>query len=195
MESEAMSNKFDREKIIQGVRLILEGLGEDAQRDGLRETPERVADFWDELSEGYRLNAEELLSLLPGEQHRELVIVRGIEFASICEHHLAPFSGTCDIAYLPGRDGIMGISKLGRLVDLYAKRLQVQERLTSQIATSLFEFGKADGVMVKMSAIHTCMTMRGIKKTGTETLTLSKRGLFESDAKKAAEVLEMFTAR
>jgi GTP cyclohydrolase I len=190
-----MSNKLDRKKIIEGVRLILEGIGEDADRDGLKETPGRVADFWDELSEGYRLKAEELLSLLPGERNRDLVIVRDIGFSSICEHHLAPFSGTCDIAYLPGDDGIMGISKLGRLVDLFAKRLQVQERLTSQIATSLFELGKADGVLVRMSAAHTCMTMRGVKKVGAETVTLAKRGLFESDAGKVAEVLSLFSVR
>ena len=181
-------------KIIQGVKLILEGIGEDPDRAGLVDTPERVADFWKELASGYKEDPSSIISILPGESHRDVVVVRGIEFSSMCEHHLAPFVGTCDIAYLPGDEGIIGISKFGRLVDMYSRRLQVQERLTSQIADSLHSIGKAKGVMVRMIATHTCMTMRGVKKTGSETVTFAKRGIFETDTTKAREVITLLSS-
>lgn len=184
-----MQGRKDPEKIAEGIRLILEGIGEDVGRDGLVETPSRVSDFWLELTEGYDKEPADLLTILPGEGHDEVVIVRGIEFASMCEHHLAPFIGVCDLAYLPGDEGIVGISKLGRLVDLFAKRLQVQERLTSQIADALFTQAKAEGVIVRLRATHTCMTMRGVKKVGSETITIGKRGVFVEDIARATELL------
>jgi GTP cyclohydrolase IA len=186
-----MARSFDPDKIIAGVKLILEGIGEDPKREGVLSTPERVADFWKELTEGYDSVAEEVVTLLPGESHRELVIVRNIEFSSVCEHHLAPFFGVCDIAYLPGKAGIIGLSKLGRLVDLFARRLQVQERLTTEIADSLYLLAKAEGVVVRMVATHTCMTMRGVRKTDSETITQAKRGVYETDDSKLAEVLSL----
>jgi len=185
----------NRDKIIKGVRLILEGIGEDSSRAGLVDTPERVADFWNELTAGYTEDAADILSILPGESHhKDVVIVRSIEFSSVCEHHLAPFLGKCDIAYLPGDEGIIGISKLGRLVDIFSRRLQVQERLTSEIADALSSFGKAKGVIVKIVASHTCMTMRGVKKIGAETVTISKRGIFATDHSSSSETLSLLNS-
>ena len=187
-----MKRKTDPEKIAEGVRLIIEGIGEDIHRDGIVDTPSRVSDFWMELTEGYDGEPDDILTILPGDGHNEVVIVRGIEFASVCEHHLAPFIGVCDLAYLPGKDGIVGISKLGRLVDLFAKRLQVQERLTGQIADALFNSAKAAGVIVRIRASHTCMTMRGVKKVGSETVTIAKRGVFKTNLAEANQLLAQF---
>jgi len=183
----------NREKIIQGVRLILEGIGEEPTRSGLVDTPERVADFWGELTSGYEQDADSILTTLPEESHNDLVIVRSIEFSSVCEHHLAPFIGKCDIAYLPGNEGIIGISKFGRLVDMFSRRLQVQERLTAEIADALTSAGKAKGVIVRIAASHTCMTMRGVKKTTAETVTISKRGVYAEDHSSAGEVLSLLS--
>ena len=182
----------DQKKIVDGIRLLLEGIGEDPSRPGLRDTPERVSDFWLELTDGYGDDPKELLTLLPGESHPEVVVVRGIEFSSVCEHHLAPFFGICDIAYLPGEEGIVGISKLGRLVDLFSRRLQVQERLTSQIADALHQHARAKGVLVRVHATHSCMTMRGVRKSGSQTVTLSKRGVYDTNPVACAEALGLF---
>jgi GTP cyclohydrolase IA len=186
-----MSNKIDLKKIAQGVRLMLEGMGEDPDRDGLLKTPERVADFYAELTEGMHEDASEHIKPLPGDSHDEMVIVKDISFASICEHHLAPFFGKCHIAYIPQNGRIVGLSKLARITEVFAKRLQVQERLTQQIADTLFQNLKPLGVMVVMEAEHTCMTMRGVKKAGSKTITSSVLGGFRKDPRTRAEAMSL----
>ncbi|MCB1025221.1 MAG: GTP cyclohydrolase I FolE, partial [Acidobacteria bacterium] len=156
------NNKVDSEKIAAGVRLILEGIGEDPDRDGLKKTPERVANFYVELTEGMWKDARAEIVPLPGDSHDEMVIVKDISIASVCEHHLAPFVGKVHIAYIPKDGRIVGLSKLARIAEIFARRLQVQERLTKQIAETLFEELEPLGVMVVMEAEHTCMTLRGV---------------------------------
>ena len=163
--------KIDLDKIAQGVRLMLEGIGEDPTREGLQKTPERVADFYAELTEGMWVDASEHIVPLPGDSHDEMVIVKDISIASVCEHHLAPFTGKCHIAYIPKDGRIIGLSKLARIAEIFARRLQVQERLTQQIAQTLFDKLKPIGVMVVIEAEHTCMTLRGVKKPGAVTIT------------------------
>lgn len=183
--------KVDIEKIAQGVRLMLEGMGEDPDRDGLVRTPERVANFYAELTEGMWQDARAEIVPLPGDSHDEMVIVKDISIASVCEHHLAPFVGKVHIAYIPKNGRIVGLSKLARIAEIFAKRLQVQERLTQQIATTLFEELKPVGVMVVMEAEHTCMTLRGVKKPGSKTITSSVLGGFRKDARTRAEAMSL----
>ncbi len=185
----------DLEKIERGVRLILEGVGEDAERPGLQRTPRRVAEMYAELTEGMREDASEHVAALPGDRHDEMVIVKDIHFASLCEHHLAPFVGKCHIAYIPKEGRIVGLSKLARLVESFARRLQVQERLTSEIADTLFEGLKPVGVMVVMEAEHTCMTIRGVKKPGAVTITSAIRGGFRKDSRTRAEAMALIRER
>src|SRR3954454_20040763 len=154
----------DLDRIARGVRLILEGIGEDPNREGLRETPRRVAEMYAELTAGMREEVSELVVPLAGDKHDEMVIVKDISIASLCEHHLAPFVGKCHIAYIPKNGRIIGLSKLARVAETFARRLQVQERLTQQIARTLFEGLSPIGVMVVIEAEHTCMTLRGVKK-------------------------------
>lgn len=181
----------DLEKIERGVRLILEGVGEDAERPGLQRTPRRVAEMYAELTAGMRENPSEHVQALPGDRHDEMVIVKEIHFASLCEHHLAPFVGKCHIAYIPKGGRIVGLSKLARLVETFARRLQVQERLTSEIADTLFEGLTPLGVMVVMEAEHTCMTIRGVKKPGAVTITSAIRGGFRKDSRTRAEAMAL----
>ena len=181
----------DLEKIERGVRLILEGVGEDAERAGLQRTPRRVAEMYAELTAGMREDVSEHVRPLPGDRHDEMVIVKDIHFASLCEHHLAPFVGKCHIAYIPKEGRIVGLSKLARLVETFARRLQVQERLTSEIADTLFEGLKPVGVMVVMEAEHTCMTIRGVKKPGAVTITSAIRGGFRKDPRTRAEAMAL----
>ena len=181
----------DLEKIERGVRLILEGVGEDAERAGLQQTPRRVAEMYAELTAGMREDPVEHVKPLPGDRHDEMVIVKEIHFASLCEHHLAPFVGKCHIAYIPKEGRIVGLSKLARLVESFARRLQVQERLTSEIADTLFEGLKPVGVMVVMEAEHTCMTIRGVKKPGAVTITSAIRGGFRKDPRTRAEAMAL----
>ena len=181
----------DLEKIERGVRLILEGVGEDADRAGLQRTPRRVAEMYAELTEGMREDPTEHVQALPGDRHDEMVIVKDIHFASLCEHHLAPFVGKCHIAYIPKEGRIVGLSKLARLVESFARRLQVQERLTSEIADTLFGGLKPVGVMVVMEAEHTCMTIRGVKKPGAVTITSAIRGGFRKDPRTRAEAMAL----
>ncbi|MCA1618886.1 MAG: GTP cyclohydrolase I FolE [Acidobacteria bacterium] len=187
----APGSGVDLDKIERGVRLILEGVGEDAERPGLRRTPRRVAEMYAELTEGMREEPREHVRPLPGDRHDEMVIVKDIHFASLCEHHLAPFVGRCHIAYIPKAGRIVGLSKLARLVDSFARRLQVQERLTSEIADTLFEGLKPVGVMVVMEAEHTCMTIRGVKKPGAVTITSAIRGGFRKDSRTRAEAMAL----
>ncbi|NLG10465.1 MAG: GTP cyclohydrolase I FolE [Coriobacteriaceae bacterium] len=183
---------MDREKIEQGVRLILEGVGEDLNREGLLDTPGRVARMYEEILSGMDEDPSKLFERTFGEDHREMVLVKDIPIYSICEHHLAPFYGVAHVAYLPGKSGrICGISKLARLVDVYAKRLQVQERLVSQIADMLVKQLEPDGVMVVIEAEHLCMSMRGIKKPGVKTTTSAVRGAFEKSQNTRAEALSL----
>ena len=186
-----MENKIDLEKIAQGVRLMLEGIGENPDRDGLKETPRRVADFYAELTEGLWQDASEHIKALPGDSHDEMVIVKDITFASVCEHHLAPFFGKCHIAYIPSGGRIVGLSKLARITDIFSKRLQVQERLTQQIAETLFDNLQPLGVMVVKEAEHTCMTMRGVKKAGSKTITSAVLGGFRKDPRTRAEAMSL----
>lgn len=183
--------KIDLEKIAAGVRLMLEGMGEDPDRDGLRKTPERVADFYAELTEGMWEDAREHIVPLPGDSHDEMVIVKDIAIASVCEHHLAPFVGKVHIAYIPKNGRIVGLSKLARIAEIFAKRLQVQERLTQQIAKTLFDELEPIGVMVVMEAEHTCMTLRGVKKPGSKTITSTVLGGFRKDARTRAEAMSL----
>jgi GTP cyclohydrolase I len=181
---------FDREKIERGVRLLLEGIGEDADRDGVRETPRRVADMYREVFAGIGRDPEELVTVVEGADHDEMIMVRDIPLYSSCEHHLLPFIGKAHVAYIPSRDGrITGLSKIARVVDLLSKRPQVQERLTTQIADSLDRALDPRGVFVVIEAEHLCMTMRGIKKPGSATVTSAVRGLFRSDARTRQEAM------
>ena len=183
--------KIDLDKVAQGVRLILEGIGEDPDRDGLKKTPERVADFYAELTEGMWLDAKQHIVPLPGDSHDEMVLVKDISIASVCEHHLAPFVGKCHIAYIPKGGRIVGLSKLARVAEVFARRLQVQERLTQEIAQTLFDGLKPLGVMVVIEAEHTCMTLRGVKKPGAVTITSAVLGGFRRDSRTRAEAMSL----
>jgi GTP cyclohydrolase I len=183
--------KFDPEKVAEGVRLILEGIGENPDRDGLQKTPERVADFYAELTEGMRMDPWEQIVPLPGDSHDEMVLVKDISIASVCEHHLAPFVGKCHIAYIPKGGRIVGLSKLARIAEIFSRRLQVQERLTQEIDNTLFEGLKPIGVMVVIEAEHTCMTLRGVKKPGAVTITSAVLGGFRRDPRTRAEAMAL----
>ena len=187
--------KVDLEKIAAGVRLMLEGMGEDPDREGLQKTPERVADFYAELTEGMWEDATEHIKPLPGDSHDEMVIVKDISIASVCEHHLAPFVGKCHIAYIPKEGRIVGLSKLARIAEIFSRRLQVQERLTQQIANTLYEKLQPLGVMVVVEAEHLCMSMRGIKKAGAKTVTSVVRGNFRRDPRTRAEAMALIEKR
>lgn len=186
---------IDLEKIARGVRLILEGIGEDPERPGLARTPQRVAEMYAELTAGMREDPSEHVVPLPGDTHDEMVIVKDIAIASICEHHLAPFIGRCHIAYIPKNGRILGLSKLARLAEIFARRLQVQERLTSEIADTLYEGLKPLGVMVVIEAEHTCMSLRGVKKPGAATVTSAIRGGFRKDSRTRAEAIALIQGR
>jgi GTP cyclohydrolase I len=178
-------------KIEEGVRLILEGIGEDPERPGLVGTPRRVALMYEEICAGLHNDARDLIHPIPAETHDEMVIVRDIPLYSICEHHLLPFVGVAHIAYIP-RDGrIVGLSKLARVADLMAKKPQIQERLTTEIADLLFEELKAKGVMVVIEAEHLCMEMRGVKKPGSKTITSALRGGFLKDPRTRSEAMSL----
>ncbi len=184
------TNTFDLKKIAEGVRLILEGVGEDPQRPGLAETPQRVAEMYAEICGGLYEDATAELKVLPSEAHEEIVMVKDITLASICEHHLIPFTGVAHVAYIPQDGRIVGLSKLARIVDIFARRPQVQERLTTQIADLLFDSPlKPGGVLVVIEAVHLCMTMRGVKKPGATTITSALRGVFRTNETVRAEAM------
>ncbi|MCU1265174.1 MAG: cyclohydrolase [Acidobacteria bacterium] len=191
----AMSGDVDLAKIASGVRLILEGIGEDPERVGLKDTPRRTAEMFAELTAGMREDPKQHVRPLPGDKHDEMVIVRDISIASICEHHLAPFVGKCHIAYIPKDGRIVGLSKLARLAETFSRRLQLQERLTSDIATTLYEGLKPLGVMVVIEAEHTCMTLRGVRKAGAKTITSAVMGGFRKDPRTRAEAMSLITGR
>ncbi len=175
---------IDKEKVKKAVGMLLEAIGEDASREGLVSTPDRVARMYEEIFAGYGDDASERLSRQFDSEDTEsesgVVIEKDISFYSMCEHHMLPFFGKVHIAYIPDKK-IVGLSKLARTVEVFARRLQVQERLTTQIADAVYEELGAKGVLVVASAEHTCMTMRGVKKPGTQTVTMCSRGVFETD--------------
>jgi GTP cyclohydrolase I len=188
-------SNVDLELIARGVRLILEGIGEDPSRPGLQDTPQRVAEMYSELTAGMHEDPQQHVIPLPGDKHDEMVIVKDISIASICEHHLAPFVGRCHIAYIPKEGRIVGLSKLARLAEVFARRLQVQERLTSEIAQTLYDGLKPLGVMVVIEAEHTCMTLRGVKKPGAITITSAVLGGFRKDPRTRSEAMALIKGK
>jgi len=191
-----LSQAFDLERIERAIREILLAIGEDPDRDGLRETPRRVARAYAEQFAGLGLEPGDVLTTVFDANHDEMVLVRGIEMFATCEHHLTPFFGFAHLGYIPNEKGqITGLSKLARLVDVYARRPQVQERMTSQIADSLMEVLEPRGVIVVVEAEHLCMTMRGVRKPGAKTVTSAVRGCFRSSDGTRAEAMSLLMAR
>lgn len=188
------TSTFDHDKIRRGVRLLLEGIGEDPDREGLVDTPDRIAREYDEIFAGLLVEPEDVISAVFAEGHDELVMMRDIPFYSQCEHHLLPWFGSAHVAYLPNDDGcITGLSKLARVVDVCAKRPGVQERMTTMVADAIETKLQPRGVMVVVEARHLCMEMRGIRKAGAETVTSTVRGLFRDDPKTRAEAFALLT--
>ena len=183
---------YDAAKIEEGVRLILQGIGEDPERGGLQETPRRVAQMYKEILGGAGRDASEVVTVVKGAGHDEMIMIKDIPLFSTCEHHLVPFIGKAHVAYIPDAEGrITGLSKVARAVDLLSKQLQVQERLTTQIAEALEKALRPRGVFVVIEAEHLCVTMRGIKKPGSVTVTSAVRGLFRNDAKTRSEAFAL----
>jgi GTP cyclohydrolase I len=187
---------IDKPRIEHAVREILLAIGEDPERDGLRRTPARVAEMYEELFAGLRDEPDQHLSVTFDAGHDEMVMVKEIPLASMCEHHLIPFIGRGHVAYIPGDDGrITGLSKLARLVDSYAHRPQVQEQLTAQIADEIERTLQPKGVLVVIEAEHLCMSMRGVRKPGALTVTSAVRGLFRDNPATRAEALDFIHSR
>jgi GTP cyclohydrolase I len=188
---EQVEDTIDRGRIEKAVREIIEALGEDPEREGLAETPERVANFYAEVFDGLHREPGEVVDAFFGEEHyQEIVMVREIPFYSMCEHHFVPFHGQAHVAYIP-KGRVTGLSKLARLVDGFARRPQMQERLTAQVADALAERLEPLGVMVVVEAEHLCMSMRGVKKPGAITVTSAVRGIMESQAATRAEAMSL----
>ena len=181
---------MDKEKIMEGVRLILDGIGEDINREGLLETPDRIARMYEELAAGYTDDAAKHLAKRFHVDNNDMVVEKDIHFYSFCEHHMLPFYGTAAIAYIPDGE-VVGLSKMARTVEVYAKRFQLQERLSAQIADAFMQELNPKGVMVLIEAEHMCMTMRGVRKPGTKTLTYVCRGVFENNDELINRVLMM----
>jgi len=189
-------SSVDLGRIEKAVREILEAIGEDPDRDGLVATPERVARMYAEIFRGLHEDPADHLTVTFEADHDEMVLVRDIPLYGSCEHHLIPFAGRAHVAYIPGRDGrITGLSKIARLVEGFARRPQVQERLTTQIADALAEALQPDGVLVMIEAEHLCMSMRGVKKPGALTVTSAVRGLFKTNPATRAEAMSLITAQ
>jgi len=192
-----MSDGFtpDLARIEAAVRELLAAIGEDPDRDGLLATPGRVARMYAEVTSGLREDPDQHLTTVFEAEHDEIVLVRDISFSSICEHHLLPFIGRAHVGYIPGDDGkVTGLSKLARLVDGYAKRPQVQERLTSQIASALQRVLQPRGAIVVLEAEHMCMSIRGVHKPGAITITSAVRGLFRDDPRSRGEAMTLLTS-
>lgn len=185
---------MDKQRIEKAVKEILLAIGEDPEREGLLETPSRVARMYEEIFSGLESDPEQHLKIFhEPQQHNELVLVRDIPLYSVCEHHLLPFVGKAHIAYIPNKGKIIGLSKFARIVDCFARRPQVQERLTAQIANFLYENMEPLGVAVVIEAEHLCMTMRGARAAGATTMTSALRGSMRSDAKTRSEVMALLT--
>lgn len=185
-----MAKKIDTAKIEKAVKDILLALGEDLNREGIKMTPHRVASMYIELLSGKYEDPKQYIKSVFREKCDEIVLLRDIPFYSVCEHHMMPFIGKAHVAYLPN-DFVLGVSKLARVVDCFARRLQVQERLTAQIADFLTEHLKPQGVAVVIEASHSCMTIRGIKKPGSTMVTSALRGIFKKDPRSRSEVLSL----
>jgi len=183
----------DLEKVEKATRLLIEGIGEDPSRTGLEETPRRVARMWQELVAGMDQTAESIVKAIPLEEYDEIILLRDIPFVSVCEHHLVPFIGRAHVAYLPQEGKVTGLSKLARVVEMEARKLQVQERMTMAIADDIMKTLEARGVMVVVEAEHLCMTIRGAQKPGTITVTSVVRGLFRESQATRAEALALLT--
>ena len=186
---------MNKNKIEKGVRLILEGIGEDPERPGIKDTPRRVAELYEEIFSGLQTPTEEILKPVAGESHDEMVILKDIPFYSVCEHHLLPFIGKAHVAYIPSGGKIVGLSKLARAVEIFAKRPQVQERLTTQLADMIMEKLKPKGAMVIIDAEHLCMSMRGVRKPNARTMTSAVRGIFRTKESTRIEFLELIKRR
>lgn len=182
---------MNRLKIEKAVRLILEAIGENPKRKDLLETPRRVAQMYEEIFSGIKQSPEKELEVILDQKHNEIILLRGISLYSVCEHHLLPFLGRANIAYIPKNGRVTGLSKLARVVDILARRPQVQERLTTQIAEIVMSKLKPLGVMVVIEAEHLCMSMRGVRKPGTMTVTSAVRGIFKDSDKTRAEALAL----
>ncbi len=182
---------IDEKKIEKAVLLFLEAIGEDPKRSGICETPRRVARMVSELLAGYEPGKDPIVTLIESHDHDEIILVRDIPFYSLCEHHLLPFLGRAHVAYLPARGRITGLSKLARVVERHARRLQTQERLTTQIADTLMTTLRPRGVMIILEAEHLCMTMRGVHKPGSITVTSVVRGLFRRNAATRSEAMAL----
>ena len=182
-------SSINHAQIEEGIRLILEAIGEDPNREGLLETPMRVAKMYEEVFAGLKIDPKEYFETIFSENHEELVLVKDIPFYSMCEHHLVPFYGIAHVAYIPRNGRVAGLSKLARAVEAVSRRPQLQERITSTVADTLMETLEPHGVMVVVEAEHMCMTMRGVNKPGAKTVTSSVRGIFVDDANKRSEVL------
>ena len=182
----------DLSKIETAVLAIIESIGDDPRREGLQGTPQRIAEMYAEVFSGLDMDAKAELTVGFEVGHREMVILRDIPFHSMCEHHLLPFYGVAHVGYIPNKEGrVVGVSKLARVVEIFAKRPQLQERMTSQIADAIVEAVQPDGVAVIIQAEHLCMTMRGIKKPGSNVITSATRGLFRTRAATRAEFLSL----
>ncbi|OPX92384.1 MAG: GTP cyclohydrolase 1 [Pelotomaculum sp. PtaB.Bin104] len=182
---------FDQQKIEKAVRMIIEAIGEDPEREGLRETPARVARMYEEIFGGLQEEPDAHLEKKFSGDHEEMVIVKDIPLYSMCEHHLLPFYGKAHVAYIPRKGNVTGLSKLARLVDGFARRPQLQERLTSQIADSIMRRLNAQGALVVIEAEHMCMTFRGVKKPGSKTVTSAVRGIFQRSEATRAEAFSL----
>lgn len=183
--------KVDLKKIEKGVKFILEGVGEDPRRAGLKETPQRVARMFSEILGGVKENPADELRVAHEEKHDEMVLIKNIPLYSMCEHHLLPFAGIAHVAYIPKGGRIVGLSKIARVVDIFSRRLQVQERLTKQIADLIMEHLKPLGVMVVIEAEHMCMSMRGAKKPKSLTITSAVRGSFRTHSETRSEAMTL----
>ena len=181
---------MDKKKIEEGVRLILDGIGEDRERPGIKDTPKRVSEMFTEIFAGLKTPEDDLLKPIEGESHDEMILLKDIPFYSVCEHHLLPFFGKAHIAYIPSGK-IVGLSELAKALEHFAKRPQVQERLTTQLADMIMDRLKPRGCMVVIDAEHLCMSMRGIKKIGSRTVTSAVRGIFRSKQSTREEMLEL----
>jgi GTP cyclohydrolase I len=185
---------MNKEKIKKAVRMIIEEIDQDPDRPDLERTPERVANMYEEIFSGTFMKPEDTLKVLLTEQHQEIVLVKDIPIFSMCEHHMLPFYGKAHIGYIPKENRITGLSKLARVIDIFAKRLQVQERLTTSISDFVMEKLKPYGVIVVIEAEHLCMIMRGVKKPGSYTVTSAVRGIFKENEKTRSEALSLIMA-
>ncbi len=186
---------MDKKKIIKSVKLFLEGIGEDTERGGLKDTPKRVADMCEEIFAGIGVDSKKQIKVLKSEDHDEIVLLKDIPFFSVCEHHLLPFIGKAHVAYIPNGAKVTGLSKLARVVEIESKKLQVQERLTTAIAEAIMKALNPKGVMIVVEAEHLCMAMRGVKKAGSTAQTSVVRGIFRKNPATRAEAMALIMGR